>query len=86
MGVVYWRSSRPDDLSNDLSMVNYYKARSRQAEQLYGKQGVLMQDLLDDLKEPDIQALIILLGSALLAGGCFYVARLLDLEAERTDQ
>ena len=79
-GIVYWIGTRSADLSDDLSMIGYNKPEQRQMEILYGKQGELIEDWLNDLKQPDTQAIIITVISALAAGGCFYFARLLDDE------
>ncbi len=46
--------------------------------QLYGKSGLLIEQWSDDLKQPGTQAVLIMITSALVAGGCFYFARLLD--------
>jgi len=75
-GLVYWLGTRSPDVSDDLSMVGYNKAQTRQMEQLYGKSGLLIDEWFDDLKQPGTQATIIVAVSALIAGGCFYFARL----------
>ena len=77
-GIVYWLGTRSPDLSDDLSMVGYNKPEQRQMEILYGKQGELIEDWSNDLKQPGTQAIIITVISALAAGGFFYFARLLD--------
>ena len=74
-GVVYWLGTRSPDVSDDLSMVGYHKAQTRQMEQLYGKSGLLLDEWFDDLKQPGTQAVLIVAVSALIAGGCFYFAR-----------
>jgi len=81
-GVVYWLGTRSPDVSDDLSMLGYNKARTRQMEQLYGKQGLLIEEWMEDLKQPGTQAVIIAAVSALIAAGCFYFARLLDNDEE----
>ena len=73
---VYWLRTRSPDVSDNLSMVGYNKAQTRQMEQLYGKSGLLIEEWFDDLKQPGTQATIIVAVSALIAGGCFYFARL----------
>jgi len=78
--LVYWLQNRPDDLSNDPSMLGYDRAESRQMGMLYGKSGLLIDQWLDDLKQPGTQAVIIVLFSAAIAGGCFYFARLSDYD------
>jgi hypothetical protein len=75
-GIVYW--TRSPDLSDDLSMTGYNRAETRQMEILYGKQGELIEDWSNDLKQPGTQAVIIIVTAALIAGGCFYFARLSD--------
>jgi len=81
-GVVYWLGSRAADVSGDLSMVGYNKAEERQMGILYGKQGELIEDWSNDLKQPGTQAVIIATASILIAAGCFYFARLLDRDDE----
>jgi len=74
-GVVYWLGTRSPDMSDDLSMVGYNKAQTRQMEQLYGKSGLLIDEWFEDLKQPGTQATLIVAISVLIAGGCFYIAR-----------
>jgi hypothetical protein len=76
--IVYWLGTRSADLSDNLSMAGYDKPETRQMEILYGKQGELIEDWSNDLKQPGTQAIIIVVASALVAGGCFYFARLMD--------
>jgi hypothetical protein len=81
-GMVYWIGTRSADLSDDLSMVGYNKPEERQMEILYGKQGELIEDWSNDLKQPGTQAIIIAAVAAIIASGCFYFARLLDADDE----
>ena len=81
-GLVYWLGTRSPDVSDDLSMVGYNKAQTRQMEQLYGKSGLLIEEWLDDLKQPGTQAAIIAAVSIVVAAGCFYFARLLGHDNE----
>ena len=81
-GVVYWLGTRSPDASDDLSMLGYNKARTRQMEQLYGKSGLLIEEWTDDLKQPGTQAILITVVSTLIAAGCFYFARLSDSDGE----
>lgn len=83
-GVAYWIETRSPDLSDDLSMVGYDKPAERQMEILYGKQGELIEDWFNDLKQPGTQAIIIVAVAALVASGCFYFARLLDDDDEKS--
>jgi hypothetical protein len=79
---IYLRGIRTAALPDDPSLLGYDKIQTRQVGTLYGQQGVLVQEWSDDLKQPRTQAIIIVVISALLAGGCFYVARLLDSNAQ----
>jgi hypothetical protein len=81
-GVVYWLGTRSPDVSDDLSMVGYNKARTRQMGMLYGKMGPVIEEWLDDLKQPGTQAEIIVAVSVLIATGCFYFARWLNHDDE----
>jgi hypothetical protein len=82
-GIVYWLGTRSLNLNDDVSMLGFDKAKSRQMAQLYGKSGLLIENWLNDLKQPGTQAIIILVFSALVAYGCFYFARLLDSDDEK---
>jgi hypothetical protein len=84
-GLVYWLGTRSPDSSDDLSMTGYDKPVERQMGILYGKQGEFIEDLTNDLKQPGTQAIIIILAAGLVAGCCFHFARLLDYDAEQTD-
>jgi hypothetical protein len=86
VGIVYWRGKRAVDLSNDLSMTGYEKSRSRQMEMYYGKQGLVLDQLIDAVERPNTQAAIIIIVAGLLAGGCFHVARLLEVDAGRAGE
>ena len=81
-GIIYWLGTRSPDLSGDLSMAGYNKPVERQMEILYGKQGELIEDWSNDLKQPGTQAIIIIVATVLIAGGCFYFARLHDYDDE----
>jgi hypothetical protein len=77
-GLVYWLETRSPDLSDNPAMSGFDRAQTRQMEQLYGKSGELIQNWINDLKQPGTQAFVIILASGLIAAGCFYFARLLD--------
>ena len=81
-GVVYWLGTHAPDVSGDLSMVGYNRARTRQMGMLYGKMGPVIEEWFDDLKQPGTQAEIIITVSILIAAGCFYFARLLHHDDE----
>jgi len=77
-GAVFWRGTHNEDLSADASMIGFDRAARRQIGVLYGKSGQMIEDLTDDLKEPRTQAVIIVLLSGIVGGGCFYFARLFE--------
>jgi hypothetical protein len=79
--VVYW--TRPLDVPDDLSMAGYDRAHTRQMEILYGKQGRLIEEWSNDLKQPGTQAVIIATVSIIVAAACFYFARLSDDDETR---
>ena len=81
-GLVYWLGTRSPDVSDDLSMLGYNKAQTRQMGMLYGKMGPVIEEWFDDLKQPGTQAEIIVAVSILVAAGCFYFARLLGHDDE----
>jgi flagellar basal body-associated protein FliL len=81
-GLVYWLGTRSPDVSDDLSMVGYNKAQTRQMGMLYGKMGPVIEEWFDDLKQPGTQAEIIVAISIFIAAGCFYFARLLGHDDE----
>ncbi len=80
-GIIYWLGMREPDVSGDLSMVGFNRAETRQMERLYGKQGELIEEWSDDLKQPGTQAAIIAIFSGIVASACFYFARLCDEDA-----
>lgn len=49
------------------------KMQARQVENLYGKIGLVSQDLGRALQRPENQALMICAGTLLVGGLCFYV-------------
>ena len=81
-GVVYWLGTRSPDVMDDLSMVGYNKAQTRQMGMLYGKMGPVIEEWFNELKQPGTQAEIIVVVSILAAAGCFYFARLLGHDDE----
>ena len=81
-GAVYWLETRSPDVSDDPAMLGFNRAESRQMGILYGKQGRLIEEWTEELKRPGTQSTLILAGAALGALGCFYFARLLDVNDE----
>lgn len=84
-GVVYWLGTRQPDLSNDPSMLGFNRATDRQMGMLYGKQGLLIEDFDEWLKQPGTQAILIIIAGAVLAAGCLFCARILEDEAKRSE-
>jgi peptidoglycan/LPS O-acetylase OafA/YrhL len=80
--VIYWRGPREPDYSNDPSMLGFNRATERQMGVLYGKQGELIEDLNNSLKQPSTQAILVVVAAAIVAVGCFYFARVLEYEAK----
>lgn len=72
-GLVYWIGSRPQDLSDDPQMLGNEKAEKQQEEIVLGQYGVV----IDALKQPGTQAVIIIAVSALAGSTCLYFAHLL---------
>jgi hypothetical protein len=81
-GAVYWIRTHPGEPTEDELLAGNARAESRQMEILYGKMGLLTQELSDDLKQPGTEAFIIATISILIATGCFYFARLEDDDNE----
>ena len=81
-GILYWLRTQSPDLTDDLSMVGYNRAQTRQMGQLYGKSGLLIEQWSEDLKHPGTQAILIAGLSLVVFAGCFYFARLLDNDDE----
>ena len=81
-GAVYWIGTHSTEPSEDDLLPGNARAESHQMQLLYGKMGLLTQELSDDLKQPGTQALIIATVSILVAAGCFYFARLSDDDSE----
>jgi hypothetical protein len=80
-GLVYWLGSRGQGSLDDPSMIGFNRATDHQMAYLYGKQGELVEDLIDLLKQPGTQAVLIVVATALIAAGCFFFARMLEYEA-----
>ncbi len=75
-GLVYWRGRRLPDWRNDPAMASYYREELRQAQIVYGQMGLAAVEVLEALRQPDTQAILIGAVSALAASGCFLLARL----------
>jgi hypothetical protein len=84
--VVYWLGTRSADLTDNTAMQGYYKSESHQMGVLYGKQGILIDDLTNDLKKPGTQACLIIAGSVVAAIGCFIFARFPEVPENEEDR
>jgi hypothetical protein len=73
--VVYWQGQRAAAM-DDPAMLGFNRAERRQMDVMYGKMGSSINDLGDELKQPNTQAVLIVVGAVILAGGCFFFARL----------
>lgn len=82
--LIYWFQIR-NAAPQDISMLGFNRAEQRQMGQLYGKSGQMMDDWLDDLKQPGTQAILILVFSASVFAGCFYFAKLADTDEPHND-
>ncbi len=83
-GLVYWLGTRAANMADDLSMTGFDRATTRQMGILYGQQGELADDWLNDLKQPRTQAILLASASALATFVCFKFARWSDRDAEAT--
>ena len=76
---LYWHESRTDTRSNNPELLANEKAATRQAQALYGNISAAMQDWADEFQHsPGEQAGLVILISAVLAGGCFGFASWLN--------
>ena len=81
-GLVYWQGTRANDLSGDPGMLGFDRKETQQSEVLYGRQGELLDEWSNDIKQPGTQAFILLATGALAAVICFYAAHLCDVNAD----
>lgn len=78
--LLYWLETRFAGPTIDQLLPGYAEMESRQMGILFGTSGAVLSGWLDDLKRPDVQAIIMAGVSVLVALGCFYVARQLGYE------
>lgn len=78
-GLFYWLETRAARPTIDELMPGYAQARQRQIGIMLGSLGTTLMGALDVLKEARNEAILIAAVSALVALGCFRVARLMDL-------
>jgi hypothetical protein len=77
-GAIYWRAAHAPDYSADPAMLGFHRNEERQMGILYGRQGRLIEDLTNSLKQPGTQAFLVVAAAAVIATGCFYFARHLE--------
>ncbi len=77
-GAIYWLPARAPDYSDDPAMAGFNRSEDRQMGMLYGKQGQLVEDLENSLKQPGTQAILILIAATVVATVCFQLARILE--------
>ena len=70
------------DSADDFTLGSDSKIVDRQMQEAYGRQGQVIADLTDDLKQPGTQAFLIVLATGLLAAGCWYLAGLSETADE----
>ena len=80
MGLVYFLEKPPEALPDGFTSADDSKIQTQATEVNYGRQGVVIGDLMDDLKQPHTQILIVAAVSVLLAAGCFYLGRLSEYD------
>jgi len=72
-GLLYWLRTGNSNL--DQIRESQAHAESRQMQLLYGRSGGITSDLSNLLEEPSAQALVIIVVSAIIAAGCFYLGQ-----------
>ena len=80
---VYETALRSPDILDDPEMTGFNRQEVRQMGLLYGRQGVLIHNMTAALQDPATQAFLILVIMTGVAGGCWYVAVLLDVDGSR---
>ena len=74
-GLVYWLGTRAENAGVDQYRDAMNHSESRQMQLLYGTSGGIVEDILNGLKHPGNQALLILAIGGIIAAGCFYLGR-----------
>lgn len=80
--LVYWHGTRTAESADDFTLGSDAKIVDRQIQESFGRQGQIIADLTDDLKQPGNQAFLIVLATGLLAAGCWYLASLSETGGE----
>ena len=84
-GLVYWLGTRAENAQLDQYQDAVTRSESRQMQLLYGTSGGIVDDILNGLKRPGNQALLILAIGGIVAAGCFYLGRPLPEEDDSKD-
>ena len=74
-GLVYWLGTRAENAGVDQYRDAVTRSESRQMQMLYGTSGGVLDDILNGLKHPGNQAILILAIGGIIAAGCFYLGR-----------
>jgi len=73
--LLYWVRTRGPQVADDPRMLGFYKKEDLQMRQLYGKSGMLANDLVSALERPDTQAILIGGISTAVSLGCFFISK-----------
>lgn len=79
-GLVYFLGTRAENASVDQYRDAVTRSESRQMQLLYGGSGGIVEDIMNGLKHPRNQALLIFAIGGIVAAGCFYLGRPLPEE------
>jgi hypothetical protein len=80
VGLDYILEKPPEALPDGFTSPDDSKIQTQTTEVNYGRQGVVIGDLMAALKQPHTQMLIGALASVVLAAACFYLARLSEYD------
>jgi hypothetical protein len=76
--IFYWIQSRNAAPELDELTAGYIKSRDHQLGQLMGPFGVMMNQWMEVLQRPSVEALLIAAGSAVIAWMCFRLSKSAD--------
>jgi len=76
-GVVYWVGTHGAEGTDERLLEGPSRAERHQIGLLYGRFGLRIIDLMNGLKDPGAQAVLISVVSIAVAVGCFYLAGML---------
>jgi hypothetical protein len=74
-GLLYCLGTRAENTGVDQYQDAVTHSESRQMQLLYGTSGGIVADILNGLKRPGNQALLVLVIGGIIAAGCFYLGR-----------